>query len=238
MWPWSSKSCPIDATTRAWLEIRWRWLIDEFGDDVLLNLDHVLPTPEFIPDPYDGTDDSAETMGRRVCEYMQVPADLVDFEFYSDPRLPQLVNHRGLEIGGVAGTFQEGSRFRIRIERSQSHEPMTLVGTIAHELSHARLLGDNRIDPECFDHELTTDLNVAFHGLGVFLANVPRHWESDARRWPGTDQPAPTYMTGAMLAYAIALRCCQRMESLPAWRKHLKAGVRSEFNQAYRFLAQ
>jgi hypothetical protein len=138
----------------------------------------------------------------------------------------------------VAGTFEDGSRFRIRIDRSQLHEPMTLAGTLAHELSHARLLGDNRIDPECFDHELTTDLNVVFHGMGIFLANVPRHWESDARYWPGTQLRAPTYMTGPMLAYAMALRCCQRMEALPSWRSHLTMGVRSEFKQAYRFLSQ
>jgi hypothetical protein len=113
---------------------------------------------------------------------------------------------------------------------------MALVGTLAHELSHARLLGENRIDPDAFDDELTTDLNVVFHGMGVFLANVPRHWDSDARRWPGTDQRAPTYMTAAMFGYALALRCCQRMEPLPRWRKHIKPAVRAEFKQAYRFL--
>jgi hypothetical protein len=238
MWPWSKPSSPIDPTTRAWVEKRWRWLTDEFGDAVLLDLPHVLPTPEFFPDAYDASDDAAEEMGRRVCEYMQVPADLVDFEFFSDPQSLQLVDGRGLSIGGVAGTFEEESRLRIRIERAQLQEPMALAGTLAHELSHARLLGENRIDPHCFDHELTTDLNVVFHGLGIFLANVPRHWEADTRRWPGTDQPAPTYMTGPMLAYAIALRCCQRMEPLPTWRSHLKFGIRSEFKQAYRFLTQ
>ena len=106
MWPWSNKSCPLDPTTRAWLDKRWRWLTEEFGDSVLLEFPQVLPT----------------------------------------------------------------------------------------------------------------------------------HWDADTRRWPGTDQPATTYMTGAMLGYALALRCCQRMESLPAWRKYINPGVRAEFKQSYRFL--
>jgi len=237
MWPWPSKSCPLDPTTRLWLEGRWRWLVDEFGNKVLLDFPHVLPNHEFFPDPYDASDETAEVLGRRVCDYMQLPVDLVDFEFYSDRSMLHLVNSQGQALGGVAGTFEDGSRFRIRIERSQALDPMTLVGTLAHELSHARLLGDNRIDPDCFDHEMTTDLNVVFHGLGIFLANVPRHWEGDVRHWPGTNQTAPTYMTGPMLAYALALRCCQRMEPLPAWRKHIKPAIRAEFKQAYRFLA-
>ena len=236
MWPWGNISCPLDSTTRTWLEKRWRWLTDEFGDSVLLDFPHVLPTAHFFPDPYDASDEAAEAMARRVCEYMNVPVDLVDFEFYSQPRALGLVNSRGEAIAEVAGTFENDNRFHVRIERSQLHEPMTLAGTLAHELSHCRLLGDNRIDPECFDHELTTDLNVVFHGMGIFLANVPRHWDSDARKWPGTNQPAPTYMTGPMFAYALALRCTQRMEALPKWRKHVTWSIRSEFKQAYRFL--
>lgn len=238
MWPWRDNSCPLDPITRGWLEKRWRWLTDEFGESILLDAPHVLPTAEFFPDRYDASDEGAEVIGRRICDYMNVAADLVDFEFYSDRAMPGLVDGRGKPLGSAAGTFSNGTRFRIRIERSQLQRPMTLAGTLAHELSHARLVGDQRIDRDCFDHELTTDLNVVFHGLGIFLANVPRHWESDTRRWPGTDQPAPTYMTGPMLAYAMALRCCQRMESLPAWRKHLKPWARAEFKSAYRFLAQ
>ncbi len=238
MWPWPSKDCPLDAVTRQWVEHRWRWLIDEFGGDLLLDSPNVLPTPEFFPERYDRDDDSVIVLGRRVCQYMCVSEDMVDFEFYSEADRPMLVNERGQMIGGVAGTFAEGSRFTIRIERRQFDSPMELVGTLAHELSHARLLGDNRIDPEVFDHELVTDLSVVFHGMGVFLANIPRHWDSDTRRWPGTGQAAPTYMTAAMFGYALATRSCQRMEPLPSWRKHLKPGVRAEFKQAYRFLSR
>jgi hypothetical protein len=42
MWPWPIKSCPLDPTTRAWLEERWRWFMDQFGDKVLLDFPHVL----------------------------------------------------------------------------------------------------------------------------------------------------------------------------------------------------
>ena len=147
-----------------------------------------------------------------------------------------LVDGNGRPVAGTAGAFLDGPRPHIWIERRQFESPMELVGTVAHELSHARLLGESRLDPEVFDNELLTDLNAVFHGMGVFLANVPRHWDSDTRRWPGTDQSAPVYMTAAMFGYALALRCCQRMEVLPKWRRHMKPAVRAEFKQAFRFL--
>ena len=82
-----------------------------------------------------------------------------------------------------------------------------------------------------------SDLTVVFHGLGVFLANVPRHWPSDADTWPGTDTFMPRYMTSPMFAYAMALRAWLREEPVPPkWSKHLKGGVRSETKQALRFL--
>lgn len=113
---------------------------------------------------------------------------------------------------------------------------MALVGTMAHELAHARLLGENRIDPDAFDNELVTDLTVVFHGLGIFLANDPRHWQSHASVWPGTDVFKPEYMTTPMYGYALALRCWLREEPLPSWSRHLERGVRSEFKAALRFL--
>jgi len=162
----------------------------------------------------------------------------VDFEFFSESNTLYLVNERGRGIGIAVGTFTSADRFIIRVERAKLREPMALVGTLAHELSHARLLGEKRIDRDCFDHELATDLNVVFHGMGIFIANDPGYSDGHIRNWPGTEQPAPTYMTAGMLGYALALRCCQRMESLPSWRKHLLPSVRAEFKQSYRFLTQ
>ena len=113
---------------------------------------------------------------------------------------------------------------------------MSLVGTLAHELAHQRLLGEDRIMSEVFDNELLTDLTVVFKGLGIFLANVPRSWDGDHSTWPGTALRKPEYMTGPMFGYALALLAWVRGEDRPDWQKHLRFGVRGEFRQALRFL--
>jgi len=124
----------------------------------------------------------------------------------------------------------------IHLETSQLTEPMTLVGTIAHELAHLRLLGERRIDDDVFDNELLTDLTVVFHGMGIFLANAPRAWESDFTTWPGTEANRPEYMTQAMFGYALALAAWFRNERKPPWAKHLQMDARASFKQGLRYL--
>lgn len=228
--------CPVDPTTRGWINRRWKWLMDEFGSDFMIDAPTVLPTKEFFPDSYDASEEAVRTLVDRVCGYMHVSCDLLDLDFFSEERRPHFVDEHGHAIGGAAGLFQSGHRFTIRLERTQFHNPMLLVGTIAHELAHARTLGENRCSHGEYDNELLTDLTAVFHGLGIFLANHPRHWQSDAGTWPGTDIFKPEYMTLPMYAYALALRCWLREEPMPKWKKHLRFGVRTEFKSALRFL--
>jgi hypothetical protein len=233
MFGWFRARCPVDPVTRQWIDRRWRWLTDEFGADLMIDSPTVLPTAEYFPDEYNASEDSVRCLLDRVCEYMHVTPELVDLKFYSEANRPQCVNENGLAIGGTAGLFEDGI---IHLERNQFSEPMLLVGTIAHELAHVRTIGENRCSADEFDNELLTDLTVVFHGLGIFLANAPRHWHSAATTWPGTDLYKPEYMTLPMYGYALAMRCWLREEAMPKWRKHLSSGVRAEFKQAFRFL--
>ncbi|MGN6368579.1 MAG: hypothetical protein ACTHN5_09990 [Phycisphaerae bacterium] len=237
MFGWLFSSCPVDPMAKAWIERRLRWLMDEFGSDLFLNARNILPTNDFFPDKIESPEQGATVLVERTCEYMRVPTSTIELDFFSDKGRPQLVNSEGHALGGAAGLYSEGDgRFHIHINRSQLHDPMHLVGTIAHELAHVRLLGENRISRDAFDNELLTDLTVVFHGMGIFLANVPRNWQSDNKRWPGTDLVRPEYMSLPMFAYALALRSQMRFETSFKWTKHLRPAVRAEFKQSMRFL--
>jgi len=45
--------CPVDPTTRGWINRRWKWLMDEFGSDFMIDAPTVLPASQFFPDRYD-----------------------------------------------------------------------------------------------------------------------------------------------------------------------------------------
>jgi hypothetical protein len=230
-------SCPCDPAAKEWVEERLQWLAEEFDDHAFNGRRIVLPTPEFFPDPYDGSKRAVRALVDRVCGYMDVVPDLVALRFVSDAGKIWLVNEAGQYLPHAAGTYQEGhGKFIIRIDESGLGEAMGLVGTMAHELAHARLLGESRIMGDSYDNELLTDLTVVFFGLGVFLANTPRNWDSSYKKWPATNLNKPEYMTSPMFGYALAHLAWFRGEEKPSWVKFLEWNARPDFRQGLRYL--
>jgi hypothetical protein len=228
-------SCPLDPVAKNWVETSLLWMRDEFGADEFYGSPIILPTPQFFPDPYDGSRKSVQVLFDRVCDFMGVEQGLLRLDFFRPADNPLfLVNGSGEAIPTEAAGWYEGNV--IRVYEGQMSDPMCLVGTLAHELAHQRLLGEDRIMSEVYDNELLTDLTVVFKGMGIFLANVPRHWDGDYTFWPGTKLRKPEYMTGAMFGYALALLAWIRGNHNPTWAKHVYSGVRSELRQGLRFL--
>lgn len=237
MFGWFRPTCPVDPAAKEWTEERFGWLAEQFGLDVFTRRAVILPAEDFFPDEYNASDESVRALLDRVCIYMDADPQRVELELFTDRADFSLVNDRGQYMPGEAGLYDEGShKTTIHLEASQLAEPMTLVGTMAHEIAHLRLLGEQRISADAFDNELLTDLTVVFHGLGIFLANVPRAWESDFTTWPGTDVRKPEYMTQPMFGYALAHAAWFRNERTPKWSRYLSMGARACFKQGLRYL--
>jgi hypothetical protein len=230
-------SCPCDPAAKAWVEERLLWLEEEFDDHAFNGRPLVLPTPEFFPDPFDGSEDAVRILLNRVCEFMDVDPDLVSLKLVSEAGKLWLVNDAGQYLPQAAGTYEGGYRKSIiRIDRSELDNAMGLVGTLAHELAHVRLLGEGRVSTSVYDNELLTDLTVVFFGLGIFLANTPRNWDSQYTNWPGRQLHKPEYMTPPMFGYALGHLAWFRNEQKPSWAAYLHWNARPDFKQAVRFL--
>ena len=233
-----SPSCPCDLAAKEWIEERLAWLAEEFDDGAFNGRRIVRPTPEFFPDPYDGSKKAVRQLLDRVCEYMDVVPDLVELKFVSDSG--KIWNVEGFAQPGAAGTYEEGEHgFIIRINREGLDDTVGLVGTMAHELAHVRLLGESRILRETFDNEILTDLTTIHFGLGVFLANTPRNWDDQLGygKWPGTRLKKPEYMTPPMFGWALAHLAWFRGETRPDWAKDLTGAARANLDQGIRYLA-
>src|SRR5262249_34260026 len=153
------------------------WLSKQFGLHILLERPIILPTPEFFPDPWDGSPKAVRQMFRRACSYMGVDSDCLELKLFDDqtPRSVQMLDptagFAAASWSGGEGPWQKGT---VRVERGGIDRPADLVGYLAHELAHQRLLGERWINSDTFDNELLTDLTAIYHGFGVFLANNPR----------------------------------------------------------------
>ena len=252
MFGWFRTVCPCDPAAKRWVEDRLRWLTKQFGLHVFLERPVITPTEEFFPDAYDSSPRSAKVLFHRVCDYMGVDPDDVELELFND------TSNVGMDIFGqgrgyAAGLWssdegheEQGDFTRprgwhqpiqglVRIERSNLDRPADLIGVMAHELAHQRLLGEKRYERE-FDNECLTDLTAVFFGLGVFLANNPRKSTGEIGYWPGTKLVKPEYLSEPMLGYALAHLAWHRDEDWPAWAKHLRWAPRAVFKQGLKFL--
>jgi hypothetical protein len=232
-------SCPCDPAAKEWVEERLEWLHDEFSDSAFTGRRIVLPTRDFFPDRYDRSHNLARALLDRVCGYMDVERESVKLEFIADRQRLWLVNEEGHTLPGAAGTYQESdTHYIVHLAESELDRPMDIVGTIAHELAHVRLLGEGRVMREIFDNELLTDLTVVHFGLGIFLANSPRVSRSQMGTWPGTDLWMPKYMSPPMFGWALAHLAWFRGEERPVWAKYLHGGARANLKQGIRYLEE
>lgn len=224
-------ACPCDPAAKAWVEERLAWLDDQFADSAFTGRRVVLPTAACFPDYYPPNLVGVRRLVEQVCDYMDVEPYLVDIEIVERSR------RLGYETDDAdEATQEEAGHVLLRLDRTEIDPPMGLVGLVAYELAQVRLIDEGRVDPDEYDVGLLTDLTTVHFGLGVFLANARRDWDSPHAHWPGTKIYKPEFMTPAMFGYALAHLAWFRDEAEPAWADQLRWDARGDFRQGLRFL--
>ena len=214
------------------------WLIGQFGRERLLQGSVILPTDEFFPAAYDGSEADARVLLDQVCQYMDIDPTCVDLSFYSERKQVALNMEVARPEGGTAGLYnQNDGRTKIWLEISHLDDPTSVAATFAHELCHAHLLGGNRISPEEEDHEPLTDLATVYFGMGIFTANATlRDKNYRFGNWEGWSISRQGYLPAPVLAYALALYAWLREEMKPDWDRYLRLDARSPFRKALSFV--
>jgi tetratricopeptide (TPR) repeat protein len=241
MFGWFRRAeCPISPEDERWIDHRMAWLVEQFGKARLHETQVILPTPEFFPEPFDGTEEDALVLLHRVCTYMGIDPDRVELQLYSEgqreTRGPHVVD---LE-SGTAGLYEERDQsIVVWLETRQLEDPARVVATLAHELAHVHLLGDRRVSREAVDMEPLTDLATVFLGMGVFTANTilnEAHWHSGQLSYWQMGRHG--YLTAPLLGYALALWADYRDDLKTRWARRLRLDVREPFQQALRYFSR
>ncbi len=234
MFGWFRPSCPVGPADKAWVEERMRWLAGTFGLPRLRSATVVLPTPEFFPEPYAGTEADGRALFARTCRYLGVDPAPLQLGFYTEDRQPFLEDTSHHE--GTAGLYEDvGWSRRILLARGVLADPLTFVATAAHELGH--LLLGQAIGAHDADQEKLTDLATIYLGFGVFTANSRiRASASHSGLSESWSIRRLGYLSQPVVGYALALFAHVRGEDAPPWAGHLCADVRSPFRSGLRFL--
>jgi tetratricopeptide (TPR) repeat protein len=235
MFNWLRPRCSVQPDVRAWVAWRMAWLVSQFGRDRLTGGRVVLPSEEYFPSPYDGSREDARVLLDQVCRYVDIDPRRVNLSFYSEQQRvalnTEVVRPDG---GGTVGLYdEENGRMAIWLEESRLADPVSVVATCVHELCHAHLLGGSRVSRDEKDNEPLTDLATVYFGMGIFTANASlRDRNYHVANWEGWSISRQGYLSGPVLAYALALYAWLRQETRPDWGRYLRPDVRSEFRAA------
>jgi hypothetical protein len=233
---WFAAKSPVSAEAGAWIERSMDWYLGQFGT-ALVNDVVLVPEPSFFPQGYRGSPADLEGALVKVCLRMGVDRELIDLELIEADTSPELLatswGYRS-EFEGAAGHFlRRGDRYVVALSEGQLGNPTAVVAVIAHELGHARLLGEGRIERGRRDGEQLTDLVTVALGLGVFNANASFEFQQSSQGWR---RSSLGYLSEPMFGYALAYCARQRGETNPAWAARLDTNPRVYMKQATRFI--
>ncbi|WP_405490235.1 hypothetical protein [Nocardia sp. NBC_00511] len=218
---------------RLWVEEMLSWCTAQFGPRTL-RAPVVLPTPDYFPDSYTGTEAEILALVHRVSGYMGVDRDRILVEVHSSgDDLPDVPFLEGTTHGEAGHYRLEHGRAVVSLDMARMRSPITLVATVAHELAHERLLGERRIAPDRADGEQLTDLVTVFLGLGVFNANAAFQFSQNHRGWRSQRLG---YLSQPLFGYTLACWTVLRGDPKPLWAKHLDTNPRVYMKQGLRYL--
>jgi len=234
--------CPIDTNTRLWMEQAFVWLVQEFGQNNLLNKPMLFPTTEHFPIPYDGSRESFIQTAHIIARQMEIDLQTINLDLYNES-VQEIKNDYGFSLftqpdetsespltAGLYFGKNETGKFDVFIEKNNLLDPEKLVATIAHEFAHIKLLGEKQVP---FNDESLTDLTTVIFGIGVFNANCAfREIKNIYVRGHST----LGYLKQREWGYALALYAYFKQENNPGWVNHLTPNIRSDFKKSTAFI--
>lgn len=235
-------TCPISKDNRIWLEKSFLMLLDFFGKENTQRRKVLIPHHSCFPIKYNGTEQTAFDTLKIVASQMEVPFEEIQLDFYNEnvtelstgsPFGQGIFLKAEKDDNGAAGLYwgkSESGKYDISLVRSKLHQPENMVATLAHEIAHIKLLGENRIDK---NDEKLTDLTTVFFGLGIFNANAA------FQTYRGVDYSGwrkMGYLTQMEWGYALSLFAHVRGETTPDWINYLTLNIKGDFIQGQNFI--
>ncbi|MGO9775315.1 MAG: hypothetical protein ACLPM3_01855 [Terracidiphilus sp.] len=233
---------PVTEEERLWVDEGFRRLSRMLGSSRLQNAAVILPTDEFFPDPWDGSEDALKALFRRVCNYMGVNSSKVELAIIPDTSelldaLPTYSLSSENQPAGLHFGANTEEHPLVAVRNSLLKDPLAAVATLAHELGHVILIDGGHLQRDTEDLEPLTDLVTVYVGLGVFTANASRNFRKyqDDRR-EGWSMSRLGYLPETVFGYALAFFAKERGEEQPPWAKYLSTNLSAWFRQSERWL--
>ena len=210
----------------------FKWLLIHFGGEVFFNNTVLVqPTKKFFPDEVSSETEAAYATFLRVKSYAGMDnwdCYLIAQEPDQEVKIAPTLVVQGTEASPL-GTFSIGSeKAAISYNPKLIQQPMQLVATLAHELSHYLTATAAEPPPGGWDNwEFATDLTAVFLGFGVFMANSAFNFQQftdvDSQGWSSSRNG---YLSETELCFALTIFCKLQNIEISTATQHLKPNVK------------
>ena len=240
---WKRKpKCPITEEDREYVEGWYDALIKDYGFDHFTSIGTKTPTKNFYDINFTGIEQDAIDVVERTKHWMAIDEENIKIDFFSDHIIEssdgEILSTPAAGIDGkwssAAGIYKQNEEeIVISFERSQLKNPISLIATAAHELTHFILIKENNDE---IDDEILTDLTTIFYGYGIFLGNARFEFSSfsgvSKSGWQSSSQG---YLPEPVIAYATAYLSHKRGEDIE-YKKFFNKTMLSYFNKSMKYL--
>lgn len=239
MWDLFKTKALLSEEDRNFQHACYDWLLKYFGGEDFYNKAQlILPTEEYFPLRVDSAIDAAEITFAQVKKHAGMEDWPCTLQAQEDD--PNLVVAPTLVVQNVEhnphGTFSANGKNEVTITYNPklAADPIQMVATFAHELSHYLTGTAPEPPPGGWDNwEFATDICATFLGFGIFVANSAFSFQQysavDSQGWKTA---GGGYLSEAEHSYSLALFLNLKEIPIESALKYCDTNIKSNLKRA------
>lgn len=230
---------PISDNDKAWVQERFKWLIDVYGYPVGKSKT-VLFTKDFFPHTFSHKEIDIDSLINDFCNLFNLNRKRISFAIDEDIRdtidTPYQIDGRIENTDLSVDRSTEEYLYKIIIAKSLLTNTGQLLLNLDLNFIKIHLL-ENKIDCDTVeDGELLVYLAGIFLGHGIILyRNLIESGTSSDNFWQKKWRYV-SIMPEPVMAYGLALYCNLFEEDDPAWKNNLSVSLKNQFEKAVEFI--
>jgi len=233
------KKEPLDYEWRKYFESNISWLNGVFSEPTLDKRKVFLPTKSDFPIQWNSSKENVFEVVKIVAENMQINSSEIEINFYDEGLVEINMGSSSIFLENdskntlTAGQYHgknKNGKYEVSVNTATLKNPEQIIATVAHELSHIKLLGEKKIDE---NDEFLTDLATVFFGFGILTANASFQYYCQNDRW---GYNSTGYLKHDEWGYALALFAFLRYEDNPEWINFLNPTIKKEFEKSISYM--
>lgn len=240
---WNKKKSPITLEDEEWITSCFKWF--ELAFDTNLKEQEIFTSSnDFLDFEYQGSEDDVLSIVDLIGDKMQVSSSSsISIYFYDEFQQLEFTDE------GTYANYEEGTQltdgqfsklvdgiYEIGIERSLLNNLDRLIATIAHEVAHIKLIGEERIEE---NDEPLTDITASLFGFAIFLANSSI---SKMTTWNGNTHTgwkisgASGYLHHKMYAFLLGYWLVQKGMTSDKWFDYMDKEILNDVKKTIKYL--